>query len=169
MKKALLITVLMAAAMSWAMTVEAQCFMHSNAPGGGPGWRADFSGLNLSAEQQKKMDTLHQGCWKECAPLGNRIEQKQVELKGLLLEAKPDADKAKKLLKEISELQLQLNEKRLSCQLETRKILTPEQMSLLPPGCTLGFGCMLAGGGPGPVCGMMPGCGKGMGRGPGGW
>ena len=177
MKKALLITVLMVAAMSWAMTVEAQCFMHSGAPGGGPGGRADVAGLNLSAEQQKKMDTLHQGCWKECAPLGNRIEQKQVELKGLLLEPKPDADKARKLLKEISELQLQLNEKRLSCQLETRKILTPEQMSLLPPGCTLGFGCMLAGGGPGPGCGMMPGCGKGMGpgcgkgmgRGPGGW
>ena len=177
MKKALLITVLMVAAMSWTMTVEAQCFMHSNAPGGGPGGRADVAGLNLSAEQQKKMDTLHQGCWKECAPLGNRIEQKQVELKGLLLEPKPDADKARKLLKEISELQLQLNEKRLSCQLETRKILTPEQMSLLPPGCTLGFGCMPAGGGHGPGCGMMPGCGKGMGpgcgkgpgRGPGGW
>ena len=177
MKKALLITVLMVAAMSWTMTVEAQCFMHNNAPGGGLGWRADFAGLNLSAEQQKKMDALHQGCWKECAPLGNRIEQKQVELKGLLLEAKPDADKARKLLKEISQLQLQLNEKRLSCQLEARKILAPEQMSLLPPGCTLGFGCMLAGGGPGPVCGMMPGCGKGMGpgcgkgpgRGPGGW
>jgi hypothetical protein len=88
MKKALLITVLMVAAMSWTMTVEAQCFMHSNAPGGGPGGRADVAGLNLSAEQQKKVDTLHQGCWKECAPLGNRIEQKQVELKGLLLEAK---------------------------------------------------------------------------------
>ena len=177
MKKALLITVLMVAAMSWTMTVEAQCFMHSGALGGGPGGRADVAGLNLSAEQQKKMDTLHQGCWKECAPLGNRIEQKQVELKGLLLEAKPDADKARNLLKEISQLQLQLNEKRLSCQLETRKILTPEQMSLLPPGCTFGFGCMLAGGGPGPGCGMMPGCGKGMGpgcgkgpgRGPGGW
>lgn len=167
MKKALLITALLVAAMSWTMTVEAQCFMHGNAPGGGPGWRADVAGLNLSAEQQKGLDKLHQGCRKECAPLGNRIEQKQVELKGLLLETKPDADKAKNLLKEISQLQLQLNEKQLSCQLEARKILTPEQISLLPPGCSLGFGCMSAGGGPGPGCGMMPGCGKGMGMGPG--
>jgi len=179
MKKALLITVLMVAAMSWIMTVEAQCFSPGGVQGGGPGWRADFTRLNLSAEQQKGLDKLHQGCWKECAPLGNRIEQKQVELKGLLLEPKPDAGKAGKLLKEISQLQLQVNEKRLSCQLEVRKILTPEQMSQLPPGCSLGFGCMLAGGGPGPGCGMMPGCGKGMGPGcgrgpgrgpgPGGW
>ena len=163
MKKALLITILMVAAMCWTMTAEAQCFMHGGTPGGGPGGRADFAGLNLSAEQQKGLDKLHQGCWKECAPLGNRIEQKQVELKGVLLELKPDAGKAKKLLKEISELQLQLDEKRLSCQLEARKILTPEQMSQLPPGCSLGFGGMM------PGCGkaMGPGCGKGPGRGPG--
>jgi Spy/CpxP family protein refolding chaperone len=167
MKRALLIITLLVAAVSWTMTVEAQCFMHSSAQGAGPGGRSDFAGLNLSADQQKSIDTLHQGCWKVCAPLGNRIEQKQVELKGLLLEPKPDADKAKKLLKEISELQLQLNEKRLSCQLEARKILTPEQMSLLPPGCSFGFGNMLAGCGPGPGCGIMPGCGKGMGMGPG--
>jgi Spy/CpxP family protein refolding chaperone len=179
MKKALLITVLTVAAMCWTMTAEAQCYMHGNAPGGGPGGRADFAGLNLSAEQQKGFDKLHQGCWKECAPLGNRIEQKQVELKGALLEPKPDAGKARKMLKEISELQLQLDEKRLSCQLEARKILTPEQMAKLPPGCSLGFGCMLGGSGTGPGCGMMPGCGKAMGPGcgkgpgrgpgPGGW
>jgi Spy/CpxP family protein refolding chaperone len=177
MKKALLIIVLTVAAACWTMTAEAQCNMYGNAPAGGPGMRADFAALNLSAEQQKGLDKLHQGCWKECAPLGNRIEQKQVELKGLLLESKPDADRAKKLLKELSELQLQQNEKRLSCQLEARKILTPEQMAKLPPGCSLGFGCMLAGGGPGLGCGMMPGCGKamgpgcgkGQGRGPGSW
>ena len=65
MKKALLITVLMVAAMSWTMTVEAQCFMHSGAPGGGPGWRADFE----------------QGRWLKprCPDHGRRRPRKDVE------------------------------------------------------------------------------------------
>jgi hypothetical protein len=54
-----------------------------------------------------------------------------------------------------------LAEKSLSYQLGARKILTPDQITQLPPGCSLGFGNPFVG----PGFGMSPG--YGYGRGPG--
>jgi Spy/CpxP family protein refolding chaperone len=70
--------------------------------------------------------------------------------------------------REISEVTAKLAEKRVSYQLEARKLLTPEQIAALPPGCAPGFG-NLAGGrgmGPGPGYGAGRGMGGGYGRGP---
>jgi Spy/CpxP family protein refolding chaperone len=113
------------------------------------------------------MNTLYQAFGKETAGLNAKIYQKQLELNSLLLEQTPDAGKIAALQKEISGLQLQHNEKSVSYQLEARKVLTPEQIAQLPAGCTLGFGNLMGGGGPGPGygCGMGPGCGSGYGRG----
>ncbi|MCX5896139.1 MAG: periplasmic heavy metal sensor [Proteobacteria bacterium] len=174
MKRTMAITTLIMLTLAWAFTAEAQWWGRGRGGAGkgtGPGWSADFEGLNLTQDQKKSLDSLHQAFWKNTAPLSNKIEQKRLEMNSLLLEPKPDVQKVTRLQKELSDLESQFSEKRLSCQLEARKILTPEQIAQLPPGCTLGFGNMLSG--PGYGCGMGPGygCGKGpgygCGRGPG--
>jgi zinc resistance-associated protein len=133
----------------------------------GPGWRSDFSGINLTEDQQKKLDTLYQAYGKDVAKLNNKLGQKQLEMNNLLLEPNPDQSRVASLQKELSGLQSDLNDKRMTYQLEARKILTPEQVAQLPPGCSFGFGYMMGGYGPGYGCGKGPGygCGRGTGYG----
>jgi Spy/CpxP family protein refolding chaperone len=127
-------------------------------------------GVNLSQDQSVKMNSLQQAFAKETADLDAKIYQKQLELNGLLLQPAPDAAKISGVQKEISGLQLQLNEKSVSYQLEARKVLTAEQVAQLPPGCALGFGPMTGGGpGCGPGYGRGYGCGRGAGAGRGCW
>ena len=135
MKKSIIITVLFVATLLWAFSAEAQWWGRGGGGrGAGPCWQGDTYGLNLTQDQTAKLNSLHQAFWKDTAALNTRIEQKQLELKGLLLEPNPDAGKIASLQKEISGLQLQFNEKSVSCQLEARKILTPEQIAQLPGG-----------------------------------
>jgi len=118
-------------------------------------------GLNLTQDQTEKLQGLHEGFFKETAGLRTDLHKKQLALEALMLEPSVDTDKAGKLQADISALEGQIEQKRLQYQIESRKILTPEQIGALPPGCTLGFGppggrgCGLRGGrGPGYGCGM---------------
>jgi len=167
MKKSIVISVFFFAILMWTFSAEAWWGRGGGGRGAGPCWQGDTYGLNLTQDQTAKLNSLHQAFWKDTAALNTRIDQKQLELKGLLLEPTPDAGKIASLQKEISGLQLQFNEKSVSCQLEARKVLTPEQIAQLPAGCTLGFGNLMGGGGPGQGygCGRGPGCGSGYGRG----
>lgn len=88
--------------------------------------RCDYS--NLTTDQKKKLDTLNEKFYKETGELRNKIWTKFNELKGILNTTNPDIDKAKGLQKEISELRTKLDEKRLTYDLEARKIL-PEGTS----------------------------------------
>ena len=165
MKKSIIISMLFVAVLLWAFSAEAQWWGRGGGGrGAGPCWQNDTYGLNLTQDQTAKLNSLHQAFWKDTAALNTRIEQKQLELKGLLLEPNPDAGKIASLQKEISGLQLQFNEKSVSCQLEARKVLTPEQIAQLPAGCTFGFG-NVTGRGQGYGCGMGAGYGGGNGRG----
>ena len=173
MKKSIIISVLFIATLMWVFSAEAQGWGRGGGGrGAGPGWQGDSFGLNLTQDQSTKLNTLHQAFRKDMSNLNVKTDQRQLELNSLLLEPNPDAQKVAKLQKEISDLQLQLNEKRVFYQLESRKILTAEQIAQLPPGCTLGFGNLMCGPSPGYGCGRGMGCGYGRGFGGGrgcGW
>jgi Spy/CpxP family protein refolding chaperone len=163
MKKPIIVSALLVLTLVWVLSAEAQGWGRGGGRGAGPGWQDDTYGLNLTQDQSTKINRLRQSFWKDTADFNTRIDQKQLELNSLLLEPNPDSQKVTKLQKEISGLQSQFDEKRINYQLESRKILTPEQIAQLPPGCTLGFGNLMGGSSPGYGCGI--GAGYGVGRG----
>jgi len=166
MKKSIIISVLFIATLMWVFSAEAQGWGRGGGGrGAGPGWQGDSFGLNLTQDQSTKLNTLHQAFRKDMSNLNVKTDQRQLELNSLLLEPNPDSGKVAQLQKEISGLQTQFNDKRINYQLESRKILTAEQIAQLPPGCTLGFGNLMGGPGPGYGCGMGQGYGGGRGMG----
>lgn len=155
-----LILVAAMAATSYAQPGKARRAGANDGGGLFPGCRVD---LNLSAEQKVKIQEQRTAFFKDTADVRADIFKKEQELDILMLEPAVDVEKAKKIQDEISGLRGQMAQKRLQAQLNTRAVLTPEQIKLLPPGSNLGFG-------PGRGGGMGPGAGKGGrgGRGQGG-
>jgi Spy/CpxP family protein refolding chaperone len=129
--------------------------------GGGPGYGPQGSwgpGLNLTAEQNQKIQAMRESFFKETLPLRNEMQTKQLELKTLWAQTNPDQDKILAKQKEINALRAQLQEKGTRHRLEMRKVLTPEQQAQV--------GAFGPGFGPG--AGMRGGFGPGRGMGPGG-
>lgn len=135
-------------------------------PAYGPGYGPKGSwgpALNLTAEQNQKMQAMREGFFKETLSLRNEMQTKQLELRTLWAQANPDQEKILAKQKEINALRAQLQEKRTQHQLEMRKVLTPEQQAQLGaygPGFGPGFGpkkAMRGGFGPGRGMGY-PGC-----------
>ena len=95
--------------------------------GGGPGssWHDGRGFRGLTEGQQTKLDELDQKFFNETGDLRGKIWSKRAELDGLLNAQNPDENKIKALQKEISTLQAQMSEKRLSYRLEARKV-SPE-------------------------------------------
>ena len=91
--------------------------------GGGPGsyWHHDRGFRGLTEEQQAKLDGLDQKFFYETGNLKSEIWSKNAQLDGLLNSQNPDEKKIGALQKEISTLQAQMSEKRLSYRLESRK------------------------------------------------
>jgi len=119
-------------------------------PGSGMGYGPMGSSgpaLNLTAEQNQKIQAMREGFFKETLPLKNEMQTKQLELRTLWAQTNPDQDKILAKQKEINALRAQLQEKRTQHQLEMRKVLTPEQQAQIGP-----FGP-----------GFGPGAGRGMG------
>ncbi len=141
---------------------------------GGPDENGLYPGcplnLDLTQEQSAKIQALRNAFFKDTTGLRSDIFKKEQEMDAVMLETAIDGEKAKKIQDEISSLRAQFAQKRLQAQLESRKILTPEQIAQLPPGCNMGIG---PGGGQGcgfgPGGGRGPGDGRGRGQGPGGW
>ncbi len=127
--------------------------------GPGPGPRGAWGpALNLTAEQNQKMQALREQHLREVIPLRNEMQVKQLELRTLWAQPNPDEGKILAKQKEISALRAQLQEKGTKNRLEMRKNLTPEQQAQLGaygPGAGMGYGR-----------GMGFGPGRGMG---GGW
>ncbi len=91
---------------------------------GGPGycWQYGRGYGNLTGEQRSQLDKLSQKFYDETAQLRNEIWSKSAELNTLLNSSNPDAEKAKALQKEISDLKAKLAQKRIDFRLEARKI-----------------------------------------------
>jgi Spy/CpxP family protein refolding chaperone len=133
-------------------------------PGGQGGW------ANLTQDQIANLGNLRQAFLTETADLRSGFIKKRLELQSLLVQATPDAQEVVAKQKEMGDIASRLREKGLLAQLEARKLLTPEQIAQLPPGCTPGFGNLNRGFGPGFGRGYGRGMASGKGwRQSGGW
>jgi Spy/CpxP family protein refolding chaperone len=92
---------------------------------GNPGYVGSYE--NLGPEQRNQFDALNQKFYDETGNLRNQLWSKTSELDSILNRTHPDGEKAKMLQKEIGELQAKLDDKRLTYQLEVRKIVPQEQ------------------------------------------
>ena len=91
-------------------------------------WQYERDYGNLTEEQRNRLEQLDRTFYNETADLRNEIWAKASELNTVLNSPNPDPQKVKSLQREISDLRATLDEKRLSYELEARKI-TPEQRS----------------------------------------
>ena len=120
--------------------------------------------LNLTAEQSGKLNSLHQEFLEETLPIRNELASKALEFRTLLASPSTDKTQVKAKQQEMFVLQNKMQEQFLAYRLDAREILTPDQISMLPPGCGLGFA---AGAGYGRGTGYGKGRGGGMGYGKG--
>lgn len=93
--------------------------------GYGRGYGCPGSGAgdqNLTAEQRTQIDAIHKKFFDNTAPMKGQIWAKQGELQALMSSPNPNADKAKALQKELSDLRAQMAQERLTLQMEERKI-----------------------------------------------
>ena len=92
--------------------------------GGGPGCCGLYGrGYdNLTVEQRSQLETLQQKFYDATAQLKDQIWSKSAELNALLSSPNPDAQKAKALQKEISDLRAKLAQERINFEIESRKI-----------------------------------------------
>jgi Spy/CpxP family protein refolding chaperone len=153
MKKYTIVTTLVIMSIMFAMSSFAQPYRSRDGGQMMLGGGHSSPCINLSQAQLTSMNSLQTALLKETLSLRSDITAKKFEMQRQLLEAAPDEKKAMQLQKEISALKAQMSEKSLSYQFKARKLLTPEQISQLPPGCNLQFG--------------KRNCGLGLGTGPG--
>ena len=92
--------------------------------GGGPGycWDDGRASGALTAEQQSKMEKLSRNFYDETAQARDALWSKVGEFNRLFNSEKPDAEKAKTLQKEISDLRAKMAQARIDFELEERKI-----------------------------------------------
>ena len=90
----------------------------------GPGYCRNYDRgyENLTPEQRDQLGTLSQRFYEENAQLRNEIRKKRIDLDTALNSAAPDAEKAKALQKEISDLKAKLAQNRIDFHLEAKKI-----------------------------------------------
>jgi len=124
--------------------------------GGGPGhcWDDGSAPGALTAEQQSKMEELSRNFYDETAQARDALWSKMGELNRLFNSENPDAEMAKTLQREISDLRAKMAQARIEFELEERKI-APEGSNR--SGSGRGYGPGMRGNGPG-----MRGYGPGM-------
>ncbi|MEJ2038202.1 MAG: periplasmic heavy metal sensor [Desulfosarcinaceae bacterium] len=111
-------------------------YMMGNGPMGyGPGYmmgddgygppmrRNGYYGANLSQEDLAKLDAARNKFFDETQDLREQIDQKRFDLSRELSKQQPDAAKAAKLQKELSQLESQFDQIALQHRLEMRKLL----------------------------------------------
>lgn len=111
--------------------------------------------LNLTPEQIARLQELRESYLRDTLVWRNELVIKRFDFRDMLRNPQTDSQKVLAKQREISELESKIQEKAVLYQLEMRKVLTPEQIKVLPPGFGLG-------GFHGPR--MMPGRGRGIGR-----
>ena len=78
---------------------------------------------DLSKEEQSQLKDLDRKFYNETDRLRNEIQSKSTELNSYLNSTNPDSQKLKALQRELSDLRSEMDEKRLTYELEARKIL----------------------------------------------
>ncbi len=126
--------------------------------------------VNLTAEQTARLNSLQQAFLNETLPVRNEMASSAMEVRTLMAQPGTDSAKVTAKQREIFALQQKLQERSLAYQSDARNILSPQQLSALPPGCGLGFAAGTGygtryGGGYGRGMGYSSGFGSGNGRG----
>jgi Spy/CpxP family protein refolding chaperone len=111
----------------------------------GQGWhhRGDYGpgyGNQMSKEQYKQFEQKREAFFKETQDLRASLSEKDRELQNELAKAEPDAAKASGLQKEISELQAQLDQKRIDQMVEMRKLAPNAGSGYMRGGSMMGYG-----------------------------
>jgi len=98
--------------------------------------------LNLSPEQEERLQAEREKFHKDTAELRRELYLKRLELKGLWIDPKTDPEKIKSKQREMFELKRQFQEKRLEHRLAVRELLPQEHFDqlLLGPGLGMGYG-----------------------------
>ena len=147
-----------------AVMVIGVAYVYGQGPGFGPGpCRGPGAGepgqaLNLTPDQETKLNELRTKFREENAQLIGAMATKRIELQSLWSDPKADAKAIQEKEKELRELQNQMRDQAVQMKLEAREFLTPEQMAQMGP--RMGFG-------PGPGRGFGRGHGRGFGPGSG--
>ena len=102
------------------------------------------------------MQELHQKHYNEVAPLREKMFSLRQELRTLWSDPKADSKAIEEKTKEMNALRNQMQDKKVQFRLETRSLLTPDQIKAFGSGCGQGFG---------PKGSAGPGRGPGRGRG----
>jgi len=111
------------------------------------------SRLNLTQEQTARLQELRESYLRDTMAWRNELMIKKYDRRDLFNDPQSDPNAILAKQREISELESKIQERALLFQIEMRKVLTPEQIRLLPPGGAGMYGPPL-----------MPGRGRGMGR-----
>jgi Spy/CpxP family protein refolding chaperone len=86
------------------------------------GWRGGSEDLNLTREQAEKIETARESFYRETEKLREKLYDRSADLRRELSRETPDRSKVQGLQKELSELEGELDQKRLAHRLEVRKI-----------------------------------------------
>ena len=100
-------------------------------PGGNTGYgycgNPALWNLDLTTEQNAKIEALQDANYKAVRPLREKMFDKSVELRREWLKANPSKDKINAAQKELRTLRDNIEDKNTALKLEIRKVLTPEQ------------------------------------------
>ncbi len=102
-------------------------------------YRGYAMNLELEPKQTEKIQAMRNAFFKDTIDLRTDIFKKEQELDAVMLEPDINVTKAIKIQDTISDLRAQYARKRLKAHIAARKVLTPEQIAQLPPGCTMGI------------------------------
>lgn len=86
-----------------------------------------WMGLELTEEQQKKIDALKTNLHKALLPLNADLKVKKAELEKLRIAENPSTTAIDKKIEEIGALRTQIHKALVHHRLQVREILTPEQ------------------------------------------
>jgi Spy/CpxP family protein refolding chaperone len=89
--------------------------------------------LNLTGGQIAALQKLRLGFLSDTLPWRNDLVIKRMDLQDLLRQPQADSEQVLSKQREVSALESKIQERMVIYQLEIRKVLTPEQIRLLPP------------------------------------
>ena len=87
--------------------------------------------LNLTDDQEAKIEALQIAHEKDIRPIREKMFDKSVELRRLWLQTNPDKSKIDAVQKDVRALRDKLEDKDTALRFEINKILTPEQKEIL--------------------------------------
>ena len=106
----------------------------------GQGGYGQGYGDQLNKEEYKQFEQIREAFFNETQDIRAGLFEKERELQGELAKTEPDAAKASRLQKEISDLQSQFDQKRIDHMVEMRKLNPNAGRGFMSQGPRMGYG-----------------------------